>query len=87
MSARPVAEPRPREAEIEEPRLVQEDYRGYRVLGFRGRFYAVAHSAETIQLAILTKESLSEEQRRGNIFTGDLGFEVKEKVDRFIKMA
>ena len=87
LSARPVAESRPPEAAPEEPRLVEEDYLGYRVLGFRGRFYAVAHIAGRIELATLSMESLSEEQRRGNIFTGDLGFEVREKVDRFIKMA
>lgn len=67
------------------PVLVEEDYKGYRLVGFGGRFYAVAREANDIDLSRISPEEMSSRRAQGKLFAGDLGFEVKEAIDRFMR--
>lgn len=77
----PAVHPSPAPTPAGQLLLVEEDYRGYRLYGFRGRFYGVLRSAEDIDLATLSKDALNAERKRGRVFVGDLGFEVKQSID------
>ncbi len=45
----------------------------------------VLRGPQCVDVALLSRESLVEQKRQGIVFVGDLGFEVKEEVDRFLK--
>ncbi|HAM72079.1 MAG TPA: hypothetical protein DCM86_10595 [Verrucomicrobiales bacterium] len=67
------------------PLLVEEDYHGYELLGYNGRFYAVARAAAAgLDLTRLGRSELAAERASGRVFSGDLPFEVKAAVDRFL---
>ena len=69
------------------PVLVEEDYKGYRLVGFGGRFYAISRDAIDLDLRELSAEELHNRRDQGKVFSGDLGFEVKAAIDRFVRAA
>ena len=76
-----------RSTRVGDPVLVQEDYKGYRLVGFAGRFYAIAREATHLDLRQLSNEQLRSCRSQGTVFAGDLGFEVKAAIDQFVRAA
>ncbi len=63
-----------------EPLLVEQDFLGFDLYGWGGRFYAVARSAQGPRWTSLTQPEVAALRKQGQLFVGDLSFEVKEAV-------
>jgi hypothetical protein len=66
------------------PRLVLDGHRGYDVLFFRGRFYALDRALGAVHLQEVTETQLRDYQHGGRCFIAGSAAEVKERVEQHV---
>lgn len=71
----------------QKPVLIEPDYKGYRILGYAGVFYAVSNQVPQLDLVNLSKEAFQAHRQQKTVFAGDMTMDVKESVDRHGKAA
>ncbi len=64
------------------PKLIEEGYRGYNFLLYRGEFYAVAQSLDSVDLLALSSQEFEKMQREAAGFKGETISDVKSQIDK-----
>ena len=66
-------------------RLVQENYNGYNIVLYRGRFYALLHARGVLHVPRMSEAELERHRLDGSCFVAPSLVEVKERVDRRVR--
>lgn len=68
---------------IVKSRLVEQNYNGFNILKYKGKYYAISHSLGDLDLTALDETSLAENIKNHETFIGDTLTDVKKWLNQF----